>query len=443
MHWLTVGVKLTLPEIEAIIPISVSISTRQLISRAGFAGVILLFLALMVCAASAARRSPDSMALKRTSSYRPSNPAGIAGGSGDTQQETAAKAAAKWHVSGQTLWGIYGTESGFGSNLGPSSAGALGPMQFLLSTGQQYGLNIKTIMELAPSMEAAAHYLHDLGADNSPTSPKTIAALNAYNGNGGGTSETSYSASVLKYGKEFNSSAPNDAAYEPETEGEGKTADAGLIGESATILKDVLTGNVSDLASHFALMGLSLIKDVALGAFDFIWQPAWHWNQRTIAYYNKEMLNPKNSGNGTPNQWAFLWTAVFWGGGYAILWGDAENGSLKPASAKKARLARHIRTLQAVPARRDLIKPKHVKERTPQKPTPRSSRIPIELTTTMRAQRPRIVRVTDANRREPQTTAPKANGDTTSQANVEQTEHAKTSQPNTPPNPGPGARQDR
>lgn len=318
----------------------------------------------------------------------------------------------------------------------------MGPMQFLPSTGAQYGLNMKTILMLGPSMEAAAHYLHNLGADMNPSSPKTIAALNAYNGNGSGSAESSYSASVLKYGQEFNSPGKADMAPESAGESEGKAQDASLVGESATILKDVLTGNISDLAAHMALMGLSLAKDIALGAFDFLWQPAWHWNQRTVAFYNKEILNPKKSGDGSPNQWGFLWTAAFWGMGYAILWGDAESGNLKPAPAHKTRLARHVRGLQAIPARRALIKPKHVKERTPQKPTPHSSRIPIEQTTTMRAQRPRIVRVTDASRREPESTSEQTNTTTTSQADVKQTGTEGTAKPNTPTDTGPGARQD-
>lgn len=108
--------------------------------------------------------------------------------------------AAAYGLSPATLLGVYGTESGYGTNLGPSSAGAVGPFQFLPSTGAKYGLNSKTISQFGPSLTAAAQYLKSLGANSNPTSPATFGALNAYNGNKSGTSASGYTNSVLSYG---------------------------------------------------------------------------------------------------------------------------------------------------------------------------------------------------------------------------------------------------
>lgn len=108
--------------------------------------------------------------------------------------------AARYGLSPSTLLGIFGTESAYGTNLGPSSAGAVGPFQFLPSTGSTYGLNSTTIMQFQPSLTAAAQYLKKLGANSSPTSPATFGALNAYNGNKSGTSASAYTNQVLSFG---------------------------------------------------------------------------------------------------------------------------------------------------------------------------------------------------------------------------------------------------
>ena len=117
--------------------------------------------------------------------------------------------AQKYGLSPQTLWGIYGAESAYGTNEGPSSQGALGPFQFEPNTGAQYGLTslpgqTGTIWDFATSLDAAANYLkNSLHANSSPNSPQTIAALNGYNGNRGGASMTAYAQQVLSHGNTF------------------------------------------------------------------------------------------------------------------------------------------------------------------------------------------------------------------------------------------------
>jgi len=96
------------------------------------------------------------------------------------------RAARKYHIPVFILWGVYGIESNFGQNLGPSSAGARGPFQFLPSTGAEYGLNSTTINQFGPSADAAAHYLSDLYKQSGKNWDK---ALRGYSGGGYGLSE--------------------------------------------------------------------------------------------------------------------------------------------------------------------------------------------------------------------------------------------------------------
>lgn len=118
-----------------------------------------------------------------------------------SEQAQVRQEAARFGVSPQTLWGVYGTESDFGANPSTSSAGARGPFQFIQSTWERWGKG--SIMNFTDSLEAAARYLRSLGANVEPDSPATLAALNAYNGNGGGSSQTSYTESVLRLGGQF------------------------------------------------------------------------------------------------------------------------------------------------------------------------------------------------------------------------------------------------
>ena len=54
------------------------------------------------------------------------------------------------------LWGVYGQESDYGRNLGPSSAGARGPFQFMPATARAYGIDP---MNFTQAAAAAAKYL--------------------------------------------------------------------------------------------------------------------------------------------------------------------------------------------------------------------------------------------------------------------------------------------
>jgi cell wall-associated NlpC family hydrolase len=73
------------------------------------------------------------------------------------------KAGTEYGIPWTVLAAIGYEESGFGANDGPSSAGALGPMQFLPSTWQQFG-DGGNIMDPADAIPAAARLLVAHGA---------------------------------------------------------------------------------------------------------------------------------------------------------------------------------------------------------------------------------------------------------------------------------------
>ena len=84
----------------------------------------------------------------------------------------------------QVLAAIGTIESGNGRDIGPSTAGALGPMQFLPSTWASYGVDADgdgsaSIMDPVDAVYSAARYLCDNGAGRGPAA--LAGAIYAYN----------------------------------------------------------------------------------------------------------------------------------------------------------------------------------------------------------------------------------------------------------------------
>lgn len=318
------------------------------------------------------------------SSLLPGNTASV-----DSQRQIALTAAHKYNVSPQTLWGVYGTESGFGANLGPSSAGAVGPMQFEPGTWQKYG-GEGNVNSLVDAMPAAAHYLHDLGADTNPTSAATVRALNAYNGNGGGSNRnTPYVQSVLKFGAQLGVGGAN--ATVPVTSG-GSGGGGG--GDLLSVLSDIVTGNISDLAATLAIAAAEGIKDMAVGFGDLVVIPLWHRNQQAVYWYVQNILFPSGGQGSEPIIKTWPVNAAFWGIGYGLLFTDPESGTPKPTSPRRSRIARHVRRFQSVPARQTIVRPSRVKEKTPPKPPTVHSKVSVNHVGTLATTRNRPVRVT-------------------------------------------------
>ncbi len=89
-------------------------------------------------------------------------------------------AAARRGVDVGILQGIYGAESNFGHHAGRSSAGAMGPFQFMPGTAAQYGVDVNS---LASSADGAARYMARLVQHYHGDIKKAVAAYNWGEGN--------------------------------------------------------------------------------------------------------------------------------------------------------------------------------------------------------------------------------------------------------------------
>jgi Transglycosylase SLT domain len=112
-------------------------------------------------------------------------------------EEAESKFGVRWEV----LAAINFVESRFGRIVGPSSAGALGPMQFLPATWDRYGAG-GDIFDPRDSIIAAARFLRANGAKSD-----LRAALLAYN------NSDAYADAVLTYADDMRSDERNYYAY--------------------------------------------------------------------------------------------------------------------------------------------------------------------------------------------------------------------------------------
>ena len=169
------------------------------------------------------------------------------------------------------------------------------------------------------------------------------------------------------------------------------TSPGSAITAAAGAATGLISGTLSDVGAKLALIGVNIIKDIVLAGADYIIIPAWHWNQRAVMYYQKQILFNKDRPD------AIAWTAAFWGLSYWLLWTDPNAKGMMPAPVRNARIARRVRGLQALPARQSLVKPKDVKGKTPKKPKPVVSRAIVTQTGTLRATRNQPVRISGEN----------------------------------------------
>jgi hypothetical protein len=98
------------------------------------------------------------------------------------------QAGAKYGVPPALLFGVWGMETSFGSNVTTSPTGAEGDFQFEPATASSYGYpltNSPTMAQFAQQADAAARYLSDLFKRTGSWD----AALKAYSGGGYGLSQ--------------------------------------------------------------------------------------------------------------------------------------------------------------------------------------------------------------------------------------------------------------
>lgn len=106
------------------------------------------------------------------------------------------QAAKTYNVPTWVLVGVYGKETSFGSNVTTSSAGAVGPFQFIPSTAAQYGYpqtNDPSIPQFEQQANSAAKYLSQLYA----SSHSWDTALRSYSGGGYGQADVQAAANQV------------------------------------------------------------------------------------------------------------------------------------------------------------------------------------------------------------------------------------------------------
>lgn len=128
---------------------------------------------------------------------------------GSAQQAVVAAAAKKYGIPASVLWGVYGNETSYGSNVSTSSTGAQGAFQFEPGTAAEYHYpltNKETSGVFKQQAEAAAHYLSVLIAANHGN---VSAALEQYSGGTPG-----YAAEAMKHAQEASQNAGSNASVE-------------------------------------------------------------------------------------------------------------------------------------------------------------------------------------------------------------------------------------
>ena len=160
--------------------------------------------------------------------------------------EAILKASERWHINPAYLWGIYGTETSFGSAINVSSTGARGPFQFEPATAKQYGyplgVNEHSITSWAAfqqQADAAARFLYAHGG-----STNIKKAVESYN-----PGEASYYSKVVQHAKSFSKSFA--------TEGENKA-------EAAAVNAPSSSGTAGLVAEIFAKIGTLALSSILL-----------------------------------------------------------------------------------------------------------------------------------------------------------------------------------
>jgi hypothetical protein len=133
------------------------------------------------------------------------------------QKQIVSQAAQRYGIPPALLWGVYGTESGFGRNLGPSSAGAVGYFQFEPSTAASMGVNP---YDFASAANGAAKYLSQYKGRG------VAGMLSAYNAGPAGGMQPSYVSSVLGNAKSWG--GPNTAVSLSQMPGAGGGGGGGV-----------------------------------------------------------------------------------------------------------------------------------------------------------------------------------------------------------------------
>lgn len=159
---------------------------------------------------------------------------------------------------------------------------------------------------------------------------------------------------------------------------------------AANAIKDLIEFilSPSQIGDLLAKIAAYFVKLIAKALWQYVVAPLIHWAQRATMYYYDHTMTEKTGRSG------FV-TLSFWATGYAILWAKAD-GSSAVAPANQTPLGQFVRANRNAVARRKLIKPGEVTEKTKQKPEPVKSTADIREVREMSVARPRTVRVEGA-----------------------------------------------
>jgi 3D (Asp-Asp-Asp) domain-containing protein len=136
-----------------------------------------------------------------------------------------------------------------------------------------------------------------------------------------------------------------------------------------------------------------MLKHIGKALYSVVIEPPFRWSQRaTIYYYEHRIIK---GGRRYISKEAFV-TMGFWAFGFAILWGKLDTPELG-VDARDSSLAKTIRSGHNVIAGRRIVAPKDVKKKTPTKPNPHISKVPLATMRVVSANRRRTVTVTDKN----------------------------------------------
>jgi hypothetical protein len=158
------------------------------------------------------------------------------------------------------------------------------------------------------------------------------------------------------------------------TVGAGLSAEEFLVEVAETLLDFRKLGQLAvEAFSWFLRLLLHAI-------WDYVIAPVFHWAERAEIFYWRNFFGvgtEQGSGFGYQlRQNAAIITIGFWAIGYAVLWSDGE--SLSPVEPHESMVGRAVKGVEGKIARRNLVKPKDVKEETPDKPKPKTSTVKVE-----------------------------------------------------------------
>lgn len=132
--------------------------------------------------------------------------------------------------------------------------------------------------------------------------------------------------------------------------------------------------------------------------WDYVIAPLFHWTERAVIWYGDNFYGSgTETGSGFGAQIranAGIITIAFWAIGYGVLWTDGESLSPSMGGAHNSMAGQAIKGIEGKIARRSLVKPDKVKEKTPDKPKPKASTVQIERAQTFSVGRKRPVSVT-------------------------------------------------